>query len=64
MTLSADVRASRRSGAFDLDVALDAADGETVAVLGPNGAGKTTLLPRARRLVPLDAGLDRASTTW
>jgi molybdate transport system ATP-binding protein len=33
-----------RLGTFDLDVAVDAAAGEIVAVLGPNGAGKSTLL--------------------
>jgi molybdopterin-binding protein len=42
MSLHCDVRAAR--GRFALDVALDAARGEIVAIVGPNGAGKSTLL--------------------
>ncbi len=49
MTLEAVVRVKR--DAFTLDVSLNAAASETVAVLGPNGAGKTTLL---RALAGLD----------
>jgi molybdate transport system ATP-binding protein len=49
MTLSAAVRVHRDG--FTLDVELDVAAGETVAILGPNGAGKTTLL---RALAGLD----------
>ncbi len=45
-----------RLGALDLQVALDAADGETVAVLGPNGAGKSTLLRALAGLVAIDGG--------
>ena len=52
--LSADLGV--RVGTFDLSVALDVADGETVAVLGPNGAGKSTLLRALAGLVPLDRG--------
>jgi molybdate transport system ATP-binding protein len=48
-----------RLGRLDLRVALDAADGETVAVLGPNGAGKTTLLRALAGLVPLHDGVVR-----
>ncbi len=54
MTLTADLELRR--GPLDLRVALDAADGETVAVLGPNGAGKSTLLRALAGLVPIDAG--------
>jgi len=54
VTLSADVGV--HVGQFDLSVALDVADGETVAVLGPNGAGKSTLLRALAGLAPIDAG--------
>jgi molybdate transport system ATP-binding protein len=50
----------------DVDVALDVADGETVAVLGPNGAGKSTVLAVAAGLLRPDAGrvvLDGAELT-
>lgn len=50
MSLDADVRVDR--GAFSLDVAVTAADGELVVVLGPNGAGKSTLLGALAGLVP------------
>jgi molybdate transport system ATP-binding protein len=54
MTLSADVGV--HVGRFDLSVALDVGDGETVAVLGPNGAGKSTLLRALAGLATLEAG--------
>ncbi|WP_244931854.1 ATP-binding cassette domain-containing protein [Nocardioides sp. W7] len=38
------------------DVAIDVADGETVAVLGPNGAGKSTTLDLVAGLLRPDAG--------
>jgi molybdate transport system ATP-binding protein len=54
MTLAATVAVRR--GTFALDVALQAEDGEVVAVVGPNGAGKTTFLAALAGLVPLDDG--------
>lgn len=41
---------------FAVDVALDVAGGETVAVMGPSGAGKSTLLQALAGLEPLTAG--------
>jgi molybdate transport system ATP-binding protein len=43
-------------GTFRLDVRLDVAPGEVVAVLGPNGAGKSTLLRAICGLTPLTEG--------
>jgi molybdate transport system ATP-binding protein len=40
----------------DVEVALDVADGEVVAVLGPNGAGKSTLLSVVAGLLRPDRG--------
>jgi molybdate transport system ATP-binding protein len=57
VTLSVDAHV--HLGQFDLQVRLDAADGETVAVLGPNGAGKSTLLRTVAGLVPLQDGVIR-----
>jgi molybdate transport system ATP-binding protein len=45
-----------RLGALDLDLAIEAASGEIVAILGPNGAGKSTFLRAVAGLVPLGAG--------
>jgi molybdate transport system ATP-binding protein len=42
--------------AFTLDVALEVAPGEVLAVLGPNGAGKSTLLDVVAGLLRPDAG--------
>jgi molybdate transport system ATP-binding protein len=64
MSLSA--RVAVRRGALDLDVAVDVADGEVLAVLGPNGAGKSTLLRVLAGLLPADSGsvvLD-GNQTW
>jgi molybdate transport system ATP-binding protein len=41
---------------FRLDVEIDVAPGEVVAVLGPNGAGKSTLLRAICGLTPLTDG--------
>jgi molybdate transport system ATP-binding protein len=41
---------------FSVDVAIEVAAGETVAVMGPSGAGKSTLLQALAGLVPLEAG--------
>ena len=45
-----------RLGTLDLDVSIEAAPGEIVAVLGPNGAGKSTFLRAVAGLVPLARG--------
>lgn len=49
-------RVTVRRPAFTLDVALEVAAGEVVAVLGPNGAGKSTLLGALAGLLRPDAG--------
>jgi molybdate transport system ATP-binding protein len=52
VNLSFDARLRSRS----FDIALDVADGETLAVLGPNGAGKSTLLGVLAGLIRPDDG--------
>ncbi|MGN8245432.1 ABC transporter ATP-binding protein [Cellulomonas soli] len=47
--------AVRRPG-LDLDLRLDVAAGEVVALVGPNGAGKSTALHALAGLIPLHAG--------
>jgi molybdate transport system ATP-binding protein len=54
MTLRARLRVEHPD--FSLDLSLQVAAGEVVAVLGPNGAGKTTLLRALAGLLPLSAG--------
>ena len=54
MSVDANVRVSL--GGFLLDVELQVADRELLAVLGPNGSGKTTLLRTLSGLLPIDAG--------
>ncbi len=43
-------------GSFRLDVEVEVAAGEVVAVLGPNGAGKSTLLRAVAGLTPMSGG--------
>jgi len=45
-----------RSPEFSLDIQLEIAPGETLAVLGPNGAGKSTTVEALAGLAPLDRG--------
>ena len=54
MGLHASVRVRR--GVHLVDVDLDVADGEAVALVGRNGAGKTTVLEALAGLIPLDEG--------
>jgi molybdate transport system ATP-binding protein len=63
VTLVADVRVARGPLAVELD--LEVADGEVLAVLGPNGAGKSTLLRVLAGLLPPDGGrVAVAGETW
>ncbi|HEV7762866.1 MAG TPA: ABC transporter ATP-binding protein [Acidimicrobiales bacterium] len=54
--MSLDARVVLTIGSLELDVTVDARDGETVAILGPNGAGKTTLLRALAGLAPIARG--------
>src|SRR3954470_8845329 len=54
MSLAASITVRRGGVTIDLD--LDVADGEVLAVLGPNGAGKSTLLRVLAGLLSPDAG--------
>ena len=54
MGLRADLAVTR--GTFDVRLALEAADGETLALLGPNGAGKTTVVEALAGLVEAAEG--------
>lgn len=54
--MSLDARFSLQRGTLSLSVALQVADGETLALLGPNGAGKSTTLQVLAGLLPIDHG--------
>ena len=54
MTLQATIGV--RLGSLDLDVELEAAPGEVVAILGPNGAGKSTVLRALAGLLATERG--------
>ncbi|MBL5972207.1 MAG: ATP-binding cassette domain-containing protein [Candidatus Leucobacter sulfamidivorax] len=43
-------------GGFTVDVRMELAPGETLAIMGPSGAGKTTVLDAISGVVRLDAG--------
>lgn len=51
-----NLQATARFNARDVDVTLDVADGETVAIIGPNGAGKSTLLAAIAGIARPDSG--------
>ena len=53
-SLEADLHVRR--GTFPLELRLNVAAGEVVAVLGPNGAGKSTALRALAGLLPLHGG--------
>jgi molybdate transport system ATP-binding protein len=61
--VSLDARLVGQVGTLDLDVALEVADDEVVAVIGPNGAGKTTMLRILAGLLRLDTGYVRLDGT-
>ncbi len=54
--MSLDARLGVTVGDFDLDVDLEIAPGEVLAILGPNGAGKSTIVRALAGLIGLDHG--------
>lgn len=62
VSLRAHFTLRRRTG-FAVDLDMDVADGETVALVGPNGAGKTTALRALAGLLPVTDGDIRLGET-
>ena len=54
--MSLAARIDVRRGGFHVELDVQVADGEVLAVLGPNGAGKSTLLRVLAGLLPPDGG--------
>jgi molybdate transport system ATP-binding protein len=54
-----NLHATARFDARDIEVSLDVAEGETVAIIGPNGAGKSSLLAAIAGTLRPDAGTAR-----
>ena len=50
------LQVAARSAARDVEVEIDVAPGEVLAVLGPNGAGKSTVLGMVAGLLRPDEG--------
>lgn len=59
--MSLDARLRTSLGSFELEVDLQLADGEVVALLGPNGSGKTTVVRTLCGLLPLTGGHIRSA---
>ena len=51
-----DARIGLTVGTLDLDIDIEVADGEVLALLGPNGSGKTTTLRAIAGLHPIEQG--------
>lgn len=51
-----DARVVVHRGGFTVDVRMELAPGETLAIMGPSGAGKTTVLDAISGVIRLDEG--------